>query len=523
MSQADIRPIPRRLSVVMIVCNEEEVLETSLTSAQEIADELIVVDTGSTDRTVDLARNAKAEVIHCPWNHNFSAARNRGLRRATGDWILWLDAGESLDIKAAQSLREFVDTQADASRAYMLMVRIPPALLGASGEQVAQLRLLPNISTLQYAGRVRETLASSLAEAGLNIDTLDATIQRHPRHHDPACKAAIAQRNIELARMETTETEGPLPARLHLVMGDAHADLGELSEAIQAYQRAIEAAEHGSTAMLEGYYGLLTTCDSWTADSGTTDFGRATTTCLEALEVYPFDAQLLLAMGNYMRAQGRLDLAARSFELAVQYGQVDLETWHLSDLSELATDCLSLTRQLLGNDIQAAEILDNSLAHHPHSQRLIRRLLELRIKHQQLDEALELVERLPLESQERKLLSDVVRGACEATAHRWTPALGYLQSAYVAGCHDPLCLRWLSVTLLSNGCVEEAHPVLEQWLCLEPHNTEVNTYLNALRSTGMPPVTERHLRVDTSQPITMPVDAQAPIISQFTSADSDEG
>ena len=62
--------------------------------------------------------------------------------------------------------------------------------------------------------------------------------------------------------------------------------------------------------------------------------------------------------------------------------------------------------------------------------------------------------------------------------------MGYLQSAYVAGCQDPLCLRWLAVTLLSNGRTEAVLPVLHRWLEVEPNNAEARRYLEILTQPG---------------------------------------
>ena len=74
-----------RLSICMIVKNEEEALPKCLSSIQGLADELIVVDTGSTDRTVKIVQSFEGKVYYFAWNDNFSDARNESLKHATGD------------------------------------------------------------------------------------------------------------------------------------------------------------------------------------------------------------------------------------------------------------------------------------------------------------------------------------------------------------------------------------------------------------------------------------------------------
>jgi len=85
------------LSLCMIVKNEEKFLPQCLESVQGVVDEIIIVDTGSTDRTVEIAENYHAQVYHHPWEGNFSKARNISLGYATSDWILVLDADEELE------------------------------------------------------------------------------------------------------------------------------------------------------------------------------------------------------------------------------------------------------------------------------------------------------------------------------------------------------------------------------------------------------------------------------------------
>jgi tetratricopeptide (TPR) repeat protein len=250
-------------------------------------------------------------------------------------------------------------------------------------------------------------------------------------------------------------------------------------------------------------------------------------TCLEALEAFPLDAQLLLAMGNYLQGEKRYDLAARSFELAVRHGQVLLETWHLTELAEVAGACWSLSLRLHGEDAAARHALEESLTLRPGSARLRTHLLELLVKQGLEEEALRVADQMPLEPEQREPMRDAVRGACRAALGEWNAALGYLQSAYVAGCLDAFCLRWLSTTLLTNGQIEAAEPVLRHWQRLDPTNPEMQAYLGIVApeefpetsaSTGRPAATSRRIRIDPAQSILV-VPLSTPIISQATSAD----
>ena len=96
-----------RISLCMIVKDEQEWLAQCLESVQGAVDEIIVVDTGSSDRSNDIARQYGARIVPYVWCDDFAAARNAGLEQATGEWILFLDADEALDAEARKQLRSW--------------------------------------------------------------------------------------------------------------------------------------------------------------------------------------------------------------------------------------------------------------------------------------------------------------------------------------------------------------------------------------------------------------------------------
>jgi tetratricopeptide (TPR) repeat protein len=96
------------ISLCMIVKNEEKFLPKCLESVKGHVDEIIIVDTGSTDSTVEIAKRYNAKIYHHPWENSFSKARNYSLKYATCDWIIWLDADEEVDKEDAYKLREVI-------------------------------------------------------------------------------------------------------------------------------------------------------------------------------------------------------------------------------------------------------------------------------------------------------------------------------------------------------------------------------------------------------------------------------
>src|SRR4029077_18021100 len=97
------------LSAAIIVKDEADHLDACLSSLHGLVDEIVVVDTGSTDGSVAVAERHGAVVAHEPWRGDFSAPRNRSLDLATGDWILYIDADERVRGDVARA-RAFLDT-----------------------------------------------------------------------------------------------------------------------------------------------------------------------------------------------------------------------------------------------------------------------------------------------------------------------------------------------------------------------------------------------------------------------------
>lgn len=114
-----------KLSLCMIVKDEEERLPACLASVQEVVDEMVILDTGSRDRTVEIAQAAGATVAHFEWCDDFAAARNVALEHVTGDWVLILDADEELNPAIAPQLRALMPED------HLLVVNLIRQELGA--------------------------------------------------------------------------------------------------------------------------------------------------------------------------------------------------------------------------------------------------------------------------------------------------------------------------------------------------------------------------------------------------------
>jgi tetratricopeptide (TPR) repeat protein len=356
-----------RLTVAIIVKNAEDALQETLESIVGIADEIVVVDTGSTDGTRAVAAKYATHTIDHPWDNDFSAARNAALANVTGDWVLWLDAGETMSATDAKSLRTFVNEDANIASAYFIVIQVPPHGNAEAVEQIARLRLIPNVPGLKFVGRVRESIAASLEQAGLQQEGIPQRIHRGPREHDTKTRSARAFRNRHLAELEISESQ----EMSHLLncLGDACQTLDENLVAVTHFRSSLAIAERGSIDMLEAYYGLLTSFDA-----GETNYDMQISICNEALAIYPLDAQLLCAMGGYLQAAGRIDLARKTYQIAFEYGKIDNQVWHVGEVRDIAAICYSLVLQTENKLPEAQQILEEALANSKDSERLRRHL-----------------------------------------------------------------------------------------------------------------------------------------------------
>jgi glycosyltransferase involved in cell wall biosynthesis len=146
------------VSLCMIVKNEEENLRRCLDSVRDSVDEIIVVDTGSTDRSVEIAESYGARVFYHPWEGSFSKARNYSLKYATCDWILILDADEELKREDSPRLREITKNTDFKIVSFIINNRYKDSTQEGHAQMV---RLYRNFSGVHYKGIVHNAIQYS--------------------------------------------------------------------------------------------------------------------------------------------------------------------------------------------------------------------------------------------------------------------------------------------------------------------------------------------------------------------------
>jgi hypothetical protein len=189
-----------RISLCLIARDEEELLPDCLTSAREEVDEVILVDTGSRDRTAELARSLGARVYRHRWRDDFAAARNAALNRATGEWILVLDCDERLEPASRGLVRRAVAS--GAADGYLLRLA-NLSENGAIAEHWLALRLFCHRPEVRYQGRIHEQLRFAGRAAPCEATILHLGYQS--RRIAARDKPARNQRLVEIACRDTQD------------------------------------------------------------------------------------------------------------------------------------------------------------------------------------------------------------------------------------------------------------------------------------------------------------------------------
>jgi glycosyltransferase involved in cell wall biosynthesis len=206
------------LSLCMIVKDEAGNLDRSLAPLMPYVDEAVVVDTGSTDGTPELAARLGARVSHFAWSHDFAAARNFSLKQAAGDWVLWLDGDNRLPEEDAALLKSLVQRPGDA-------ILWATEIVEPDGGRLLQKRLFPRHPEIRFRYRVHEQLCHPPALA----QVITPVRIYHWGYEDRELRRLKARRNLTYLLADLQERPDDFYLRYHLTRH--HFFAGELQEA----------------------------------------------------------------------------------------------------------------------------------------------------------------------------------------------------------------------------------------------------------------------------------------------------
>ena len=231
-----------KITACYMVKNEEENLPRSLESVKLAADEIIVVDTGSTDRTIEIAETFNAKIIQTPWKDDFSTPRNMAIDAAAGDWIIFLDADEYF--ASPGKVRSAITKFADSTTIIIPRIDIDEEENRELNHDWS-MRIFKNVDYLRYRGLIHEHLTNiKNGKMPYIFGSSDLTIY-HTGYAASKIKQKL-QRNLELIEQEE-KTLGHRPQH-DITLADCYMGLGDYEKVIHYVTKAL----HSSTKELTG-------------------------------------------------------------------------------------------------------------------------------------------------------------------------------------------------------------------------------------------------------------------------------
>lgn len=225
---------PPLVSATLIVRDESAFIEACLASLSGVVDEIVVVDTGSLDDTVEKARHYPVSVHTFPWRDDFSAARNFAIEQASGDWILYIDADERLELPNSESLRRALRDESKVAWRVRFFPRV-----GWTAH--AELRLFRNDPRIRFQGVIYEAVNAAIDKVsrsdGLDVGVSDITM-RHVGYE--GSQLHKIPRNVSLLRKYLSDNPDRSYCWWHL--GEMLSMTGDEDAAIAAWRRGAEAA-----------------------------------------------------------------------------------------------------------------------------------------------------------------------------------------------------------------------------------------------------------------------------------------
>ncbi len=342
-----------RISACVIAKNEADNLARCLQSVKPIVNEMIVVDTGSTDDTVSIAQGLGARTYFYQWGNDFAAARNYALKQAKGDWIIFLDADEYIVAEKIPNVRPFIE-QAHANQMIESVICLMENTGGLDGTLRGcnpTVRIFRNGREIRYIGKVHEAIYKKGKPTKAVVDSEQAIVIRHTGYTRASLASKLERNNILL---EEELKQGNVRDLTYHYLCDGYWKSGRYSKAIEFARQAID-RDVGNTMMAHKPYVVII---SSMVHLGTYSEAAIEEVRAEALQKFPHHPEIILQQAVFYMSVGRYRSALESFQQAIEANE------HYTDLKlnnefpghrALAHRKLAQLYDLMGDSVTALE------------------------------------------------------------------------------------------------------------------------------------------------------------------------
>ncbi len=309
--QAPVERAPQRLSLCMIMRDEEEHLARCLASVQGVVDEIVIVDTGSVDRSVEIAESFGARVLFEEWKGDFAAPRNTSIDAATGDWIIVLDADEEL--VDGVRLRELLHDE--AIEGYCLReVNFIGEERGIESVVNSAFRVFRNRPAYRYTGALHEQIMGKVDPEGGTCTLFVGIEIHHYGYLEPTSRAKEkTDRNMAIVMDEVARK--PTDSFTLFNAGVEFQRVGRHEEALDYFQRSFKTLEN-----LQAYYASLLLRNIVATLNSLERYDEAIEVLADALQAYPDFTDLHYLQGQVFSNRREYRAAVKSFRRAIDLG-----------------------------------------------------------------------------------------------------------------------------------------------------------------------------------------------------------
>lgn len=303
------------VSLCMIVKNEEKFLKTCLDSVKDIVDEMIIVDTGSTDNTVEIAEKFNAKVFSTTWNNSFAEARNVSLSKATKEWILIMDADDVFEEKDKPKFKDLINNGEFDGYFFKTLSYV---IENNKNDYIynSNIRLIKNNGEYEFKGAIHEQLLNKYRET----DHSRFKLEDIRIHHNGYLKSVVKEknkreRNIPIIKEELKKN--PNNPFHNFNLGNEYLALGDLEEALHYYN-----ISYNNIQIESGYANkLIIKRISCYIELGGYDI--ALREIESALNIYPNSTDLHFYKAYLHQKQKKYTLAIKEFNKCLDIGDND--------------------------------------------------------------------------------------------------------------------------------------------------------------------------------------------------------
>ncbi|MDL2288412.1 glycosyltransferase family 2 protein [Oscillospiraceae bacterium OttesenSCG-928-F05] len=335
-----------KITACLIAKNEERCIARCLKSVSPLVDEIVVNDTGSTDRTVEIAESLGAKVIRSTWTNNFAEARNRAWDEATGDWVLWMDADEFIRRGDQEKIRAYLE-QCEKNGQTVLAVNLynyerkkfPDEIFESGPDPVAsrtfgemwpfvKIALCRNEKKRRYVGAIHEyvTEGKDKVMQARFVENDDVVFY----HDGYSSEVATAKLDRNAALMKSEIISGDAPGSVYYYLGGDYTRYGMPGVAADVFEAYVYSESHLIQYGMNGYDML----DKNAQKSGMSG-ARRLRNAERGIEMHPRNPTGYFLKGTVLREHYRYEEALRAYAEGLEKKKVYHNPVEKEDTSQI--------------------------------------------------------------------------------------------------------------------------------------------------------------------------------------------